>query len=242
MSSRAPDDFAHDKAVIEVALPGRHVARHKVDLEQRRRPGQQATVERGRDRIARRRSEGRPRLLPPERRAVLHRAGRQYAGPGPEHKTRIVLHKDEPALGIDDKARDILVIGREPDKAEVVAVWHAPVETSGAELQPRAVPADRRGFEIGKARRVDLIDEERAPARGEEPQRGENDERESAADQDTAHISEQVRDSDDHWKGRSPRTVRRRNPSSAATKAAKSSGTSSRRIASMIRLSVRETP
>jgi hypothetical protein len=95
-----------------------------------------------------------------------------------------------PALGIDDKARDILVIGREADKAEVVAVWHAPVETSGAELQPGAVPADRRGFEIGEVRRVDLVDEKRAPARGEEPQRGENDERDAAADQEAAHISE----------------------------------------------------
>jgi hypothetical protein len=87
-----------------------------------------------------------------------------------------------------------LILGlTEPDKAEVVAVWHAPVETSGAELQPRAVPADRRGFEIGKARRVDLIDEERAPARGQVPQHRENDERDAAADQETAHISERRR-------------------------------------------------
>src|SRR5438034_2711190 len=78
-----------------------------------------------------------------------------------------------------------MVIGGEPDKAEVVAIRHEPVEDSGAELQPCAVPADRRGFGERQARCVELIDGERAPARGEEPQDGEKNER-TAGDQDAA--------------------------------------------------------
>src|SRR5438067_10518095 len=116
------------QAVIEVALPGRHVPRHPVELEERLRPSEKAPVERGRYGIARRRRKGRHRLLARQRRAVRLCPGGQGAGARAEHKARVVLHKDKPVLGIDDKARDIPVIGRESDKAEVVAIRHEPVE------------------------------------------------------------------------------------------------------------------
>jgi hypothetical protein len=102
-----------------------------------------------------------------------------------EHETGIVLDEDEPVVGIDDETRDLLVIGPHPGEVGAIAIRHDLVEEADADLQPRAVPADRGGFQARQARRVHLIDGERTPARGQVPQGGDQDER-AAGDQDGA--------------------------------------------------------
>jgi hypothetical protein len=106
-----------------------------------------------------------------------------------EHETGIVFDKDESVVGVDDETRDLLVIGPHPGEVGAIAIRKDLVEDAGADLQPCAVPADRRIVQDRQTRRVELIDKERAPARGEVPQDRDHDDRDPAADQDAPHAA-----------------------------------------------------
>src|SRR5436853_4279189 len=68
-------------------------------------------------------------------------------------------------------------------------LWSYEIFFGGAELQPDAVPAERRRLEHRQTRGVDLIDQQRTPPRCEEPQNDEEAGCDGAAEQIGSHQS-----------------------------------------------------